>query len=512
MTRTNHTWPEMVTTALLGTQHAALPTPKGHTAVDQLIAQMPQQDAAAALLAAAGTVALHQQTGWVPSQASPPTPVSQPPDQPVLPAGISRQLEPLLDTSHTSLLPEMLDALAQTGYRVPEFLLPNLLEKGVKAATIRPSLLQILGERGRWLASQNPAWRYAAPELDTWVGLLAEWKTAVAGQRLALLRQLRQTEPERGRTLLEHTWKSETDQSRHHLIKILEVNLSQADEPFLEAALDDRTHYVRQTAADVLACLPTSRLSRRMTEHAANLLRWTPGGKYVITVTFPDVYTPAMKRDGLFTASDGDLSKTRARQLTQIVGRMPLDFWTEQWQQTPQTIAEAVLQSAWPRTLTNGFATAAARQKDVIWAEALITANGFGTAVARLVSILPTETCFRLMQQAAQKSTGLQRTDPLFIVLQHWQLPWTAPMGQFWLERFADHLNQHKDDKPEPTLKTLLTRFAQRCDPTLADTAVTQLTIPDLNPAWQKIVNLLCETILLRRNLLAEIHRLNVDH
>lgn len=502
-------WPELVKTALLGTQHAELPAASGATAVAHLIAQLPRHDAAAALLAAAGAVALHRQTGWVPAHTAPPAPVPQPTDLPVCPPAIGRQIELMLEGAHASLLPEMLAALAQTGHRVPEFLLPNLLDKGVKLAAIRPSLLPLLGWHGRWLASQHPAWRYAAPELDTWAGLLAEWKTANASQRLALLRQLRQTQPERGRQLLEHTWKSDADASRLQLIKVLDVNLSQADEPFLEAALDDRTHFVRQAAADLLAGLPHSRLAQRVTHYAAALLRWTPRGKHAITVTFPDDYTPAMKRDGLLVVAGGDLAKTRSRQLTQFVGRVPLHFWTEQWRRTPEEIAEAALLSAWPRTLVAGFTTAAVRQKDVAWAEALIVGNGFSTAVARLVPLLPPDTCVRLMQHAADVDTGLQRDDPLFIFLQHWQQPWSATMSQFWIDLFAQHLAQHKDQNPEPTLNNLLKRFGQRCDPALADTAVTQLTLPGLNPAWQKTIHDLCQTLHLRRTLLADIKNLN---
>ncbi len=506
-----HAWPELVKTALLGTQQTELPATAGATAVAQLIAQLPRHDAAAALLAAAGTVALHRQTGWVPAHTPPPAPVSQPPDQPVCPPQIGRQLELLLEGSHASLLPEMLAALAATGHRVPDFLLPNLLDKGVKLAAIRPSLLPLLGWRGRWLASQNPAWCYAAPELDTWAGLLAEWKTATASQRQALLRQLRQTQPERGRQLLEHTWKSDSDASRLPLIKILDVNLSQADEPFLEAALDDRIHFVRQAAADLLAGLPHSRLAQRLTQHAATLLRWTQRSKHAITITFPDVYTPAMTRDGLLAVAGSDLAKTRSRQLTQFVGRVPLHFWTEQWRRTPEEIAEAALLSAWPRTLTAGFTTAAVRQKDVDWAEALIVVNGFSTAVARLVPLLPPDTCFRLMQNAAYQTTGLRRDDPLFIFLQHWPHSWSAAMSQFWLDVFAQHLAQHKEQNPEPTLNNLIKRFGQKCAPALAETTVTHLTLPGLNPAWQKTVHDLCQTLHLRRTLLAGIEKLKWD-
>ncbi|MCB8924695.1 MAG: hypothetical protein H6652_03625 [Ardenticatenaceae bacterium] len=506
-------WNDTIKTALLGTNRAKLPTLPGNNALGQLLTQLPPQEDAASLLTVAGTVALHQQTGWQPRQNAPTPPTTNPPDLPVCQPHIAYQLDALLEGTQALLLPEMLEALAQTGHRAPEFLLPSLLDKGKKLSQARPAILLVLGQRGRWLAEQNPDWQYASPKVEHWVKLLEMWETAVPVQRHALLRQLRATHPKLGRQILERTWKNNSGLVRNQAIKTLDVNLSMDDEPFLEAALDDRDHLARRAAADLLAKLPQSRLAQRMTQHVAGILTWTPNHERAITVRLPKAITPAMLRDGIPTFKPEEKGKVQSRLLTQIINRVPLSYWTETWQKTPAEIVHAALNSGWPRTLIAGFSTAAIRQNEAAWAEAIILANEFNTSTGRLIPVLPADRCHVLVLQAAKQSTSLQRSQPLFVFLQHWQQPWPTELGEFWLDMFAQHLQQFKEKAPDPTLNNIFKRFGQKCDPQLADTAVTKLTtIPDLNNAWEKTVNLLCETLLLRRNLLAEIHRLNVDH
>lgn len=503
-------WNNTIKTALLGTNRAELPALPQNTPLGQLLTQLPpQEDAAASLLAVAGTVALHQQTGWQPRQNTQAAPAPNWPDWPVCPPHIAYQIDQLIEGSQALLLPEILAALAQTGHRVPEFLLPSLLEKGKKLSQSRPTILTVLGQRGRWLARQNPDWRYASPAIDSWAGLLGEWETAVPVQRHALLRQLRATQPQLGRQLLEHTWKNNTGLVRHQAIKMLDLNLSLADEPFLETALDDRNHLVRRTAADLLAKLPQSRLAQRLTQHVAGILSWTPDHERAITIRLPKTITPAMLRDGIPTFKPEEKAKIQSRLLTQIISRVPLSHWTETWQKTPQEIIRATQNSGWPRTLTSAFSTAAIRQNEAAWAEAIILASEFNTSAGRLVPVLPADRCLALVQQAAQQSTGLQRSEPLFIFLQHWPQPWPTELGEVWLDLFAQHLQTAKDQLPDPTLNNLFRRFGQKCDPVLTDTAVTKLTtIPGLNSAWQKTVNHLCHTLQLRHTLLAEINKL----
>lgn len=502
-------WNDTIKTALLGTNRTELSALPSRNALGQLLTQLPPQEDAASLLAVSGAVALHQQTGWQPRQNAPTTRTATRPDLPVCPPHIAYQLDLLMEGSQAVLLPEMLEALAQTGHRVPEILLPSLLEKGKKLSQSRPAILAVLGQRGRWLAGQNLDWHYASPAIDSWAGLLAQWETAVPVQRHALLRQLRATQPQLGRQLLEHTWKTNSGLVRHQALKTLDVNLSLADEPFLEASLDDRTHLVRQAAADLLAKLPQSRLAQRMAQHVAGVLSWTPHHERAITVRLPQTITPTMLRDGIPSYKPEEKTKVQSQLLTQLINRVPLTYWTETWQKTPQEIANAALNSGWPRTLTAAFSTAAIRQNDAAWAEAIILANEFNTSTGRLVPVLPADRCAALVTLAAQQSTHLQRGEPLFIFLQHWQQPWPAELGEFWLDLFAQHLQTARDKAPDPTLNNLFRRLGQKCDPVVADTAVTKLTtLPGLNSAWQKTVQNLCQTLQLRRNLLAQIHSL----
>ena len=65
---------------------------------------------------------------------------------------------------------------------------------------------------------------------------------------------------------------------RREFIQALATGLNPADEPLLEIALDDRNGEVAPRAADLLARLPHSRLSRELTERALRLLRFQPAG------------------------------------------------------------------------------------------------------------------------------------------------------------------------------------------------------------------------------------------
>ena len=126
----------------------------------------------------------------------------------------------------------------------------------------------ILGVRGRWLAAKNPKWRkYAgvneAAEPD---GALGDRRIARAtGARSGALRE---TDPGRARELVASTFAADPADQRAKFVGELARGLSMEDEPFLEAALDDRSKEVRRQAAELLRCLPESRLCLRMIERA----------------------------------------------------------------------------------------------------------------------------------------------------------------------------------------------------------------------------------------------------
>ena len=103
-----------------------------------------------------------------------------------------------------------------------------------------------------------------------------------AHERRALLERLRRTDPAAARELLASTFAEETWEDREAFVDALDDGLSDADEPFLEAALDDSRKPVRERrGAAARARCPRSRYAARMAERDAPLLRVEDGALVV---------------------------------------------------------------------------------------------------------------------------------------------------------------------------------------------------------------------------------------
>ncbi len=462
-------WASITKQALLGT-HRNEDEPSqnrsksnGSSPVSDLINSASADTPELTLLMQAGIMAMHDLNGRLPEQRHTPRPSLPKPDsRPVTPAKIISFLNDVMYGQHIILLPNFLEYIHQAGYRLPPQYLPNLLDKGVKSIKLRPYILPILGNEGRWLATQNPAWDYAVPDIYTWSGLLRYWDNNETIKRHQLLSNLRLENPELARKLLENFWRSSTDHVRHSMIKILENNISMADEPFLEAALDDRSHLVRRKAADLLAFLPDSRLAMRMANHARFIVLWKQGQ---INISFPRELKPEMTRDGIQpTDPKMDIPRLRSRQLTQMVSAVPLDYWTLEWKATIPQIIRAINHSRWPRTLLNSFTTAARKQNNQEWIKQLVIQRSFDTQVARLLRAIEHDTLKSyILENKDQFKTdrNLLKVDhPMMAVLKNHQHPWDEEMSLFWLTQFATYIKQTKDRKSvDMQIKMLLTRF-----------------------------------------------------
>ncbi len=281
---------EWLTAALVGAARAELPGAAGlPPALADLRGALDGRPPAEVVLLLAGAAALYEAAGTLPARAAsaewylPALRVEG--DRPACSPAAARFLERMLNQQHTDLLPELLALLDAAGQRVADELLPHALAHGARITRIRPALLPVLGERGRWLAAVNPDWRYAAVELGDPRSLRAAWERDPAG-RAALATTLRRLNPTAALRLIETTWREDADAPRRELLATLATGLSMADEPFLERALDDRDAQVRHKAASLLASLPESRLVRRMTASAGDILALDGGH---LTPRFPPV-------------------------------------------------------------------------------------------------------------------------------------------------------------------------------------------------------------------------------
>ena len=207
---------------------------------------------AAALLTAARRAGLHARPTPLPGAA--------PPD-------LAPELSPVASSvvasdvcgDNPALLADLLGAAAAAGFRAAAPVLPALLDAAVRNRSLQPAVRAVLGERGRWLAAQRADWqRVAGTAADPAPDDLTVWQTGRSGERRSWLAALRHADPAAARDLLAAGRRQETGEDRETLLPVLAEQLSGADEPFLETALDDRKSSVRRTATGLLATLPGS--------------------------------------------------------------------------------------------------------------------------------------------------------------------------------------------------------------------------------------------------------------
>jgi hypothetical protein len=293
----------------------------------------------------------------------PPAPASEERMPPCSPAA-AELVARMLAGQNGELLPQACERLCRAGLRLPFALLPAAF--GVRENAHRPVLAPVLGERGRWLARFNEAWSWAGDAL-TCDGLPADadtiWQEGTTAQRVEVLRRLRAVDPAKAREWLTDAWKRETADSRARLLATLEVGLSPTDEPFLEAALDDRSEGVRYVAPALLARLPGSALGARMRERADTMLRYTGG---TLDVAPPHALDAVAQRDGIRSKPQRGMGE-RAWWLAQTLRLIPLAHWEERFGAPPAEIVAAAEKTEWSAALVEGWAESAALNDGAGW-------------------------------------------------------------------------------------------------------------------------------------------------
>jgi hypothetical protein len=263
--------------------------------------------------------------------------------RPIAPASAAALLPPLLDDEGRALLPEWLALCANRGWLVPPLLLPRLLSE-VKHEEERAQLVRVMGERGGWLARQNPAWAWvhaATPQPD-----VALWDVGTEDERIGCLRSLRANDPAKARELVVRTWTDDPPEFRARALDELRVGLSVADEPFLTKALADRRKDVRTTAQSFLARLPGGGLAGRMRERAERLVAVQRGllGKK-IEVNLPAAFDAAWKSDGIEEKPPAGVGE-KAHWTMQILALVPVRYWADKLGVAPAALIELARKSS----------------------------------------------------------------------------------------------------------------------------------------------------------------------
>ncbi|NIH80613.1 DUF5691 domain-containing protein [Amycolatopsis viridis] len=424
-------WEDLLGTALVGTGRRPFTLAGcGVAGADRVTAGSPE----AAVLAAAALAAGYRRAGWTPPtwRGTPRQPADRD-ERPECSPVAAQILELLLGRSirleaGTDLLTTgWLTAARASGRRPPYRLLPELLRFGTTATGARRLVKQVIGPRGTWLAGHQPAWSWAAtvPRAE----VAGRFATGTRAERLALLSDLRETEPDRARELVEDTWAAEPAATRAAFLDVLRTGLSDADEPLLERALDDRAGTVRAAAAALLEHLPGSARAHRMAGRARRL--HTAAG----TFELPGEPDEAARRDGIGGHREPGRGRAASR-LIQILAATPLSTWDTS--EISHADADVVL----------GWTKAAVRQGDQEWLTALARHEPTPDLIAALTPDIATDLL-----------SGARKLDTRFGAL-------LAAAPGPWPARFSTELvGRLRDAKAEAVLRLAARALAEHLHP-----------------------------------------------
>ena len=418
-------WDGLVSSALLGTDRRPV-----H--FEELPEHIQARLGEGSLLDAAALATVYKRAGRKPLRGLEPLPAAPGEDRPLPRPGAVRRLAAMLGGFQTSALGEWLRTADANGWGVPPEHLPALADYARNRAQYRPLVIAVAGRRARWLAELNPEWRFlhAAvaesndPEL---------WTHGNAIQRRTWLRAARSQDPDAARAALVEVWPAESAGTRADFLGLFADNLALPDEEFLESALDDRSREVRRLAARLLARLPGSQYSVRMTERLHSHLTPAQG---VLAVDLPRRLTQSMERDGLDSQNPEGVGK-RAWWFQQIVANTPLAAMDIAWLHTPvEGCAPGVLQAGWAEAAIREGAVGSepddTARRAAEWARELLLANAdLGSrGPAELLRLLPPN-------EWASAVDVLRKSVDVAELVGGLPVPWPAPLGRMILDQLA---------------------------------------------------------------------------
>jgi hypothetical protein len=430
---------ELLKVAVAGTSRAGGTPGSPSAPIDRAVAQLDTAGAERRLLLAAGAHAIRRRAGVLPLVGSKAIDVADDEDWQVAPQRIALLIAELLSGRAADVLPEALDRLQRARMLLPPALLPAALDVGSRSRAARPGLLSVVGQRGRWLARHNPGWSWATTQTDDehFARTDAIWQEGRQAERLAVLRLVRAGDPVRAREMLETTWSRERATLRAEAIDILSLNLTAADQPFLEAALDDRAQAVRERAESLLVRIPGTASAQAASERAAPLIGKRLG--FQIVIRPPDAHDDA----------------ERATLMTQAIGNVPPSHWAAQLGKQPAELTQAVGRDRdWGFAVLDGWTQAALTFSDADWAAALLpawfTAPPLGMAAKthagsydatihqHLIALIQIMRPADAERTVAEALSGAVNPIRITAVLPQLPRPWSADFSDRYLRSYRD--------------------------------------------------------------------------
>ena len=496
-------WQTLLPAAMVGTDKMAFSSPALSGPIGALLAQLQAQatQPALALLQTAGVLALCEragQHGTARAASALDTAVAAPETAPALHAqNLQISLRWALAEAPVRLQVELLQRLNAAGLRLPASLLPLALEAGQRSVALRPALLAVLGERGRWLAGQNRYWRYAQGSAAD-APLETRWSDGSLAQRVALLKGERQCDPASARERLSAALPELPAKERAELAAVLTEGLSMADEALLVALCKDRGNDVRQTARALLVQLPGSAATQRAIARLQPCLEKPAtlksllGAKWKIDA--PQAASDDWKADGLEAERPkNDSLGERAWWLYQLARQVPLAWWVQHTGMTPAALLQWAAKTDWNTALARAWLDVLRAAPDTAWCQAFLdhwpgkTLRETPAAVLALLPPAQREPYWMqtLQQVSAAKAGGINEVAEQIVQACPPGHHVSQPLSLLLLEKLPLHLHRH-------TLSTPLSELCCTLHPAVLPALLTPPPPSDTdakNPLAQALQN-----------------------
>jgi hypothetical protein len=369
------------------------------------------------------------------------------PDQPVAPD--APILGEVLLGSATRLHHLLLAHVVRASRRLPSRHLVAALDLGSRASDMRPLVVQVIGTRGRWLATHDRRWAYAAeahakPDEDIWAH--GSWT-----QRRQWLRELRAADAVAARTLVDKEMSVFASEQRADLASFLGEQPDAADEALLNRLLKDRAADVRKASSIALMRLPQSAYAQRMFARLDAVLQSAPVSKswlgkltgraapqWHVDPPVPEKLDAAWLDDQLGKEKPKyERIDDRSYLLAELCGKLPLSHWTEHLQMTPMQLVQWAESSEWKIGLCRGWTQSLLDlwPQDTAWVTALLPHFGSPLIVSRALQRLPMATIESLF--------GEWSADPAKFGDQMHHLALAAPVDSTFTRDFSLRLATH---------------------------------------------------------------------
>lgn len=374
-------WRETVSAAIVGTERQKFEPSAQSLGALGLVSPPETQNQETTLLKTAALLGVYRRAGVksISDREAAPEAVENE-NLPLTSARSEHHLENLLAGNYKEVVPEFFMLAAQNGRVLPARFLPAVLDLAGARRELQPLVPPLLGARGRWLALHNENWAWAAAADER---IEEIWQTGARGERLALIENLRGRDAARARELLKDSWQTEAAKERAAFVAALRKTIEPADEEFLTDALkNDKSLDVRRAAFELLLKIPDSALVKELTERAAALLEFTPGGflkKAKLDVVFPADFEKEDKHDALnnleLYLDERKLGK-KAVKLIKLLHAVPPRVWEKRFSADRKTLFDAAGRGDWQVPIFNGFKSSAIVYADADWLLAVLEVSG----------------------------------------------------------------------------------------------------------------------------------------